>query len=264
VPDPKPIPQGAPESPQTGPGASAPAAPAAPPAGKTSNPGFNPGLSNPGLRLPTGTSAGPQAKPSGPQPKSSGPQPKSSGPPSNSSGPRPATSRPFKGWGAATARGLALFARVVIGLSRFGVSKAKERGGRALTEFNQRPEHTRWRSLAFASYGALVLGTFAVQLWEPNALFAYVLVQKVAMPESTVIFVRNDSKKTWKEVKLQLNGQYSYERNDLAPGQHVQLPVDRFGIYSPTGKVTYAPKELALRVLTIDCDRGHYEQELDK
>lgn len=173
-----------------------------------------------------------------------------------------ATTRPFRNSGQAVAHALAVAARWLVSASLFGFSRAKKHGGKAFNDFQQRPEHTRWRSYAFSIYGALVLTTFGVQLWEPNSLAAYVRVQRVALPDSTVIFVRNESKKPWKDVKLLLNGLYSYERNELTPSSHVQLPVDRFGIYDPTGKVTYAPKELVLKTLSIDCDRGHFEQEL--
>ena len=40
--------------------------------------------------------------------------------------------------------------------------------------------------------------------------------------------------------------------------------VDRFAIYDPTGKATYAPKDIPLKTLVIECDRGRFEQELTK
>ena len=182
-----------------------------------------------------------------------------SGPGSRGERPRPAD-----GLGAKVAHAVATLARLLVQLSRFGVSKARHHGGKAVSDFNERPEVTRWRAYGFGSYGALVALTFAAQLWEPNSLNAYIKVQPVALPESTVIFVRNDSKTTWKDVKLLLNGLYGYERNDLTPGSHVLLKVDRFAIYNPNGKATYAPKDLPLKTLVIDCDRGHFEQELAK
>lgn len=251
-------------------------APAAPRAAKTSDPGAraqrpakssDPGArgqrsdfkatgSNPGLRVPV--QATPSPTPSNPSLGVVGPAAQGAAAESRP----PATTRPFHNSGQAVAQALAIAARWLVSASLFGFSKAKKHGGKALSDFNQRPEHTRWRSYAFGVYGALVLTTFAVQLWEPNSLAAYVRVQRVALPDSTVIFVRNESKKPWKDVKLLLNGLYSYERNELTPSSHVQLPVDRFGIYDPSGKVTYAPKDLVLKTLSIDCDRGHYEQEL--
>ncbi len=231
---------------------------------KSSDPGargqrtaFKPSVSSPGFRVSAqGAAAGTPSDPSlgavaGPRSK----------PASLDSRP-PAVTRPFRSSSQAVAHALAVAARWLVSASLFGFSKAKKHGGKALSDFHQRPEHTRWRSYAFSVYGALVLTTFAVQLWEPNSLAAYVRVQRVALPDSTVIFVRNESKKPWKDVKLLLNGLYTYERNELTPSSHVQLPVDRFGIYQPSGKVTYAPKELVLKTLSIDCDRGHYEQEL--
>ena len=166
--------------------------------------------------------------------------------------------------GGKIARAIAVFARLLVQLSRFGFSKAKQHGGKAISDFNERPEAIRWRAYAFGSYGAMVALTFAFQLWEPNSLAAYVKVQHVAVPEQTVVFVRNDSKKTWKDVKLLLNGQYGYERNELTPGSHVQLPVERFAIYDANGKASYAPKDLPLRTMVIECDRGHFEQEITR
>jgi len=59
----------------------------------------------------------------------------------------------------------------------------------------------------------------------------------MAIPAVTNIFVRNDSRKTWEHVKLTLNGVYTYERLELAPGQHVQLPIDRFAVYDSNGRM---------------------------
>jgi hypothetical protein len=169
-----------------------------------------------------------------------------------------------QGSGARVAQVIAIAAHWLIRLSSFGVLQARQQGGKALSDFSQRPEHTRWRAYAFGSYALLCAATFGVQLWEPNSLNAYVRVQPVALPESTIIFVRNDSRKPWKELKLTLNGIYSYESNGLSPGSHVQLPVNRFSVSDPSGKTTYAPKDAQLRTLSIDCDRGHFEQELGK
>lgn len=141
-------------------------------------------------------------------------------------------------------------------------SSAKSQGGRALQDFQARPEHTRWRAYALGSYTLLAALTFAFQLWEPNALNAYVKVQPVAMPDVTVLFVRNDSTKPWKDVKLTLNGLYGYERGELAPGGHILLKVDRFAVYDPNGKATFAPKDIVLKELVIECDRGRHEVQL--
>ena len=88
-------------------------------------------------------------------------------------------------WGV-VARGLALAAGGLLRLSRIGVSEARVRGGRALQDFSQRPEQTRQRVYAFGCYGAVVLLTFAAQLWDPNSLQAHVRVEPVALPEATV------------------------------------------------------------------------------
>ena len=197
--------------------------------------------------------------------RSAGVEPPASRPAGRVSG--PGHDRPPKrddSLGGKLARGVAVVARMLVQLSRFGVDKAKLHGGKAITDFSERPEAIRWRAYAFGSYGAMVALTFAAQLWEPNSLYAYVKVQPVTLPESTVIFVRNDSKITWKDVKLVLNGIYGYERNELTPGSHVLLKVDRFAIYDPTGKATFAPKDIPLKTLVIECDRGRFEQELTK
>ena len=166
--------------------------------------------------------------------------------------------------GARLAHAFTVLARLLVRLSRFGFSKARQHGGKAISDFNHRPEAIRWRAYAFGSYGALCALTFAAQLWEPNSLNAYLKVTPVALPESTVIFVRNDSKTSWKDVKLVLNGIYSYERSELTPGSHVLIQVDRFAVFDANGKASYAPKGVPLKTLVIDCDRGHFEKELAK
>jgi hypothetical protein len=162
------------------------------------------------------------------------------------------------------ASGLALAARTLVRLSRLGVSRAKQQGGEAITQFSQRPEHTRQRVYAFGSYAVVVALTLAVQLWEPNSLQAEVKIEPVPLPEATVVFVRNDSTKPWKDVKVTLNGRYGYQRLVVAPDSYISLPVDRFASYDEHGKATYAAKETVPRTLSIDCDRGHFELDLER
>jgi hypothetical protein len=149
-------------------------------------------------------------------------------------------------------------------VTRSGLQHAQVQGGKAVADFNARPEHTRWRIFAFSGYGLVVLLTLALQLWSPNALAAYVKLQPVEMPDVTVVFVRNDSRRPWKHVKLTLNGLYTYERNDLADGAHVMVKIDRFAITDPNGRMTYAPKDIVPKSLTVESDRGKYEQEFGK
>jgi hypothetical protein len=161
------------------------------------------------------------------------------------------------------ARSIGLFASRLVRLSRIGVSEAKLRGGKALTQFSQQPEFTRQRVYAFGSYGAIVALTLAAQLWEPNSLQAYVKVEPVALPEATVIFVRNDSNHDWQNVKVTLNGRYAYYRPEVPASRYISLPVDRFGIFDPNGKASYAAKETVPRLITVECNQGRFELDLE-
>ncbi|MBS2022148.1 MAG: hypothetical protein JST92_07030 [Deltaproteobacteria bacterium] len=169
---------------------------------------------------------------------------------------------PFNGLGARIGQVLSAITRALVRLTAVLFRGAQAKSGKALSEFQARPEHTRWRAYALGSYSLIAVMTFAFQLWEPNSLQAYVILQKVALPDVTNVFVRNDSKKVWKDVKLTLNGTYTYERTDLQPGQHVLLRIDRFSVYDSNGKTTFAPKDIVPHDLPIDCDRGHHEVEL--
>lgn len=175
---------------------------------------------------------------------------------------RPPPRRPFQGLGGAIAKGLGIAAATLIQLTSRFFGEAHKRSGAAYADFSARPEHARWRAYALGSYGLIVLGTLLGQLYSKNSLKAYVRVQPVDLPNATVLFVRNDSNKEWKHVKLTLNGIYGYETNQLPPGSHVLLPVTRFAIFDVQGKPAYAPKNIPLKQLTIDCDRGSYETEL--
>ena len=176
------------------------------------------------------------------------------------SAPRPR--RPFQGLGGALAKGLGIAASTLTQHTARFFGEAHKRSGAAYADFSARPEHARWRAYALGSYGLIVLGTLMGQLYSKNSLGAYVRVQPVDLPNATVLFVRNDSKKEWKHLKLTLNGIYGYETNQLGPGAHVLLPVNRFAIYDPQGKPVFAPKNIPLKQLEIDCDRGSYDLEL--
>jgi hypothetical protein len=176
----------------------------------------------------------------------------------------PGHRRLFQGWGTAVARGLALAANALVRISRLGFDEAKERGGHALHQFAQRPQQTRQRVYAFSSYGLILALTLAAQLWEPNSLQAYVKIEPVALPEATVIFVRNDSGHTWKDVKVLLNDRFEYQRPDLPPTHYISLQIDRFASYDANGKASYAAKDLVPKKVSIECDRGHFLLDLEK
>src|SRR2546426_6175641 len=55
-----------------------------------------------------------------------------------------------------------------------------------------------------------------------STLFPYTTLFRSAM---TQIFVRNDSGKPWRSVRLTLNGIYEYRTEEVGPGGHVMLTV---------------------------------------
>jgi hypothetical protein len=87
-------------------------------------------------------------------------------------------------------------------------------------------------------------------------------VQRVEVPAMTQIFVRNESRKSWSDVTLTLNGIYEFHADEVAPGGHVMLPVNKFAIRDPGGKPTYAPKNIAPKTLSIATDAARFEAEL--
>ncbi|GAC1609076.1 MAG: hypothetical protein NVS4B10_24510 [Myxococcales bacterium] len=143
-------------------------------------------------------------------------------------------------------------------------SKTRERGGALYEGFQGRPQHVRWRAYALAAYGAVLAATLAGQLYSTNKLGAYVRVQRVDIPATVEIFVRNDSRAAWDHVKLQLNGIYGYERARLSPGEYIQLKVEGFTLPNANGGVTRAPRNVHISQLTIDTDQGHFDLETDK
>ena len=112
------------------------------------------------------------------------------------------------------------------------------------------------------SYFLLLAATLGSQLYDQNPMGAYVRVQPVELPALTQIFVRNDSKKPWKDVKVTLNGIYGFEQQELQPGLYILLPVNKFALYDQLGKPTFAPKNIVPKTLTIDTADAHFETEL--
>jgi hypothetical protein len=174
----------------------------------------------------------------------------------------PEKRRPFQGWGTAVANGLSRFASLLIAVTSKLYKQAHERGGAALEEFSARPEHSRWRAYAIGSYGVIVAATLVGQLYSANSLEASVRVVPITMPALTQIFVRNDSTKTWKGVKLTLNGIYTFETLQVGPGEHILLPADRFALFDSTGHKTFAPKAMEPKTLLIETREGQFLAEL--
>ena len=178
--------------------------------------------------------------------------------PSNPSLKKAKTSGP----GAAIGGALASFANGLVSVAGKLFAQGREGSARALADFRARPEHSRWRAYTLGCYSLILAGTFAAQFYTKNSLDAYVRVQPVELPALTQIFVRNDSKKAWSNVKLTLNGIYAYEQADLQPGMFILLPVNKFALWGPGGKPTFAPKNIAPKDLSIDTADAHFETEL--
>jgi hypothetical protein len=152
----------------------------------------------------------------------------------------------------------------VAALSARLYSKARRRTAAAYEDFQGRPEHVRYRAYAMVAYGLILIATFAAQLYTTNVLGAYVRVQHVSIPETTEIFVRNDSGKPWSHVKVHLNGIYTFEREHLGPGQYIQLKADAFTVADADGRMKKAPRNVKIDNLTLDADQGHTDVELEK
>jgi len=163
---------------------------------------------------------------------------------------------------AAVARTLSVATRAVVSWTSRIYGELAEQGGQAVREFRARPEHSRWRAYAVGSYGLIVVATLLFQFYDPNPLGAVVRVQRVDIPRSTYLFVRNGSRKPWKGVKLTLNGVYGYSQELLPSGGNLMLPVDQFMVVDAAGVPSYATPSLELRTVHVDCDRGSFDTEL--
>jgi hypothetical protein len=177
--------------------------------------------------------------------------------------PAPSPAAPQKrSLGASVGKGLAAAARALIRVTSKVFGNVASRGGSAIADFRARPEHSRWRAYALGCYGAIVAATLAGQLYTDNVLSAYVRVQRVDLPAMTQIFVRNDSGKSWRNVRLMLNGIYEYRADEVGPGGHVMLTVNKFAIRDAQGgKPTYAPRNIELKTLLVDTAAGRYQTE---
>jgi hypothetical protein len=176
--------------------------------------------------------------------------------------PTPTALAPQKAsFGAALGNGLAAATGALVRGTSLIFGHVASRSGSALADFRARPEHSRWRAYALLSYGLIVAATLTGQLYTDNVLSAYVRVQRVDLPAMTQIFVRNDSSKSWHDVKIVLNGIYQYRTEQVVPGGHVMLPVNKFAIRDQLGKATFAPRGIAPRTLLVDTAAGRYEAE---
>ncbi|HEY5676795.1 MAG TPA: hypothetical protein VI356_04445 [Myxococcales bacterium] len=162
----------------------------------------------------------------------------------------------------ATGGALSQVAGALVSVTSRIFGEVATRGETALADFRARPEHSRWRAYTLGGYGAIAIATLAGQLYTSNALGAYVRVQRVELPAMTQIFVRNDSRKPWRDVTLTLNGIYDFHAEQVPAGGHVMLPVTRFAVRDHAGKPTWAPRNIAPRALTIATESGRYEAEL--
>lgn len=160
------------------------------------------------------------------------------------------------------ARRLSVATRAVVSRTSRIFGELREHGGQAVREFQARPEHSRWRAYALGSYGLIVVATLLFQFYDPNPLGAVVRVQRVEIPRSMYLFVRNSSRKPWKGVKLTLNGVYGYSQEVLPSGGNLMLPIDQFRVIDAAGVPSYAPQGLELRTLHLECDRGSFDSEL--
>ncbi len=107
--------------------------------------------------------------------------------------------------------------------------------------------------------GAWMLLT-VVSLWTAcppsgaaNPLGADVRVLRDSLVGGEQLLVRNESDEIWTEVKLLLDGAWSYEHKTLRPHDQLVLSLDKFAREGQP-----APGDLKPRTLTIDCDQGRH------
>jgi hypothetical protein len=162
---------------------------------------------------------------------------------------------------AKIAQTLSVATRALVARTSRLFGELKQQGGHAVREFQSRPEHARWRAYALGSYGLIVVATLVFQFYDPNPLGADARVQRVEIPRSTYLFVRNGSRKPWKSVKLTLNGVYGYSQELLPSGGNLMVQVDQFNVVDAAGVPSYAPPALEVRSLHVDCDRGSFDKE---
>ena len=62
-------------------------------------------------------------------------------------------------------------------------------------------------------------------------------------------------------MRIVLNGVYQYRTDEVIPGGHVMLPVNKFAIRDQLGKPTFAPRNIAPKTLLVDTLGGRYETE---
>jgi hypothetical protein len=183
---------------------------------------------------------------------------------SAASAPPPQKRRPFEGVGTAIGDGLAAATGALVGVTGKLFGAVQKQAASSAADFRARPEHSRWRAYALGCYGAILAATLAGQFYSTNGMGAYVRMQPVELPALTQIFVRNDSREPWLNVKVTLNGIYSYDQAKLQPGGFILLPVNRFAVYDQLGRPTYAPKNIQPKMLNIDTQTQHFETELNK
>jgi hypothetical protein len=157
-------------------------------------------------------------------------------------------------------RGPSLFTRVLLWV----FARPKKWAADASEAHRTSTAHARWRRYSIGCYALIVAVTLAGQLYSANPLGVYVKVQRVDIPRSTLILVRNDSRSAWRHVRIRLNGIFAHFRDEVAAGESVPLDLDKaFAITDGTGRVLRRPpKDLPIESLTLDCDSGHYETEL--
>ena len=164
----------------------------------------------------------------------------------------------------ALARGLGILARGVGRLSTLVYGRLRARSETAVVTFQKRRKHSRYRVYAVSVYCLLAGATLAFQLYSQNSIDAYVRVERVDFPRNaSTVFIRNESKMPWNDLRVVLNGIWIYERPRLDPNDHMMVRVDRFGLVDPkTGKMSFPPADIVAHRLTISCDRGSFESEL--
>ena len=171
--------------------------------------------------------------------------------------------RPFEGWGDATARGLAIAGRAIGRTSVLVFGRVRKHGGAALADFQQRRKHSRYRAYALGTFTLLTAGTLLAQLYERNAISAYIRVERVEFPvPSAAVFIRNDSPNRWTHVKITLNHRFVFEPGQINPGHNSQLAVSRFAVPGTSNPIKFAPADTVARHILIECDAGRLESDL--
>jgi hypothetical protein len=138
----------------------------------------------------------------------------------------------------------------------------REESARLVANYKKQSRYYKWRSYIIASYAVVAVGSILVAMPPLNGIKAHVRVTSDDLDGRPLIYVQNDAKDDWTDVRLIVNKEWTFEQERLPSGSSITVKLENFRHLGSIGADARPKSDLVPKHIKIKCRQGSFEQWL--